>query len=46
MTVHLLEPALGRVSGGLRYNAAIAEAAAPQILRHTVPGAWQKKMKR
>lgn len=40
MTVHLLEPALGRVSGGLRYNAAIAEAAAPQILRHTVPGAW------
>lgn len=40
MTVHLLEPALGRVSGGLRYNAAIAVAAAPQILRHTVPGAW------
>lgn len=39
MTVHLLEPALGRVSGGLRYNAAIARAAG-SILRHPVPGAW------
>lgn len=39
MIAHLVEPALGRVSGGLRYNAALA-AVRPGILRHSAPGRW------
>lgn len=44
--LHLLEPDLGRVSGGLRYNAALADGAdrllgtQGLIQRHAVPGAW------
>lgn len=38
--VHLLEPALGRVSGGLRFNHAVAAAAGSAITRHRVPGRW------
>lgn len=37
---HLIEPQLGRISGGLRYNHAVVEAAAGQIQRHEIPGAW------
>lgn len=39
---HLVEPELGRVSGGLRYNHAMADAAQGQILRHQLPGAWPR----
>lgn len=37
---HLIEPELGRVSGGLRYNRALVDAAQGQLLRHQLPGAW------
>ena len=37
---HLIEPQLGRISGGLRYNHAVVEAAAGKIQRHELPGAW------
>lgn len=36
----LIEPDLGRVSGGLRYNRAVADAAGGAITRHTLPWAW------
>lgn len=39
MTV-LIEPDLGRVSGGLRYNRFVAEAAHGAITRHALPGTW------
>ncbi|WP_431812801.1 glycosyltransferase family 4 protein [Kocuria sp. cx-455] len=39
MTV-LIEPDLGRVSGGLRYNRAVADAAHGAITRHALPGTW------
>lgn len=39
MTI-LIEPDLGRVSGGLRYNRAVADAADGAITRHALPGAW------
>ncbi|MBD8020625.1 glycosyltransferase family 4 protein [Brevibacterium gallinarum] len=38
--VHLVEPALGRASGGARYNRAVTDAAAGQIALHAVPGSW------
>lgn len=38
--VHLLEPALGRASGGARYNRAVTDAAAGQLRLHSVPGSW------
>ena len=37
---HLIEPQLGRISGGLRYNHAVVEAAEGKILRHELAGAW------
>lgn len=37
--VHLLEPALGRASGGARYNCAVTDAAA-RLRLHSVPGSW------
>ena len=37
---HLIEPQLGRISGGLRYNHAVIDAAVGKILRHELPGAW------
>ena len=37
---HLVEPQLGRISGGLRYNHAVIDAAAGKIQRHELPGAW------
>ena len=37
---HLIEPQLGRISGGLRYNHSVVEAAAGKIQRHELPGAW------
>ena len=39
MTV-LIEPDLGRVSGGLRYNRAVAQACHGAISLHPVAGAW------
>lgn len=36
----LIEPDLGRVSGGLRYNRAVADAADGAITRHALPGSW------
>jgi glycosyltransferase involved in cell wall biosynthesis len=36
---HLIEPQLGRVSGGLRYNHAVIDAAG-SVQRHELPGAW------
>lgn len=39
MTV-LIEPDLGRVSGGLRYNRFVADAAHGAITRHALPGTW------
>src|SRR5690625_1523957 len=39
---HLIEPQLGRISGGLRYNHAVVDAAAGRIIRHELPGAWPK----
>ena len=38
--VHLLEPALGRASGGARYNRAVTDAAAGRLRLHSVPGSW------
>ena len=38
--VHLLEPALGRASGGARYNRAVTDAAAGRLRLHSVPGHW------
>ncbi|MCT1922616.1 glycosyltransferase [Brevibacterium luteolum] len=38
--VHLIEPALGRASGGARYNRAVTDAAAGQLRLHSVPGSW------
>src|SRR5699024_2151255 len=35
-----IEPQLGRISGGLRYNHAVVDAAAGTIQRHELPGAW------
>lgn len=40
MTTVLVEPDLGRVSGGLRFNAELAAASAGRIERVRVPGAW------
>lgn len=37
---HLIEPQLGRISGGLRYNHAVVDAADGSIQRHELPGAW------
>lgn len=37
---HLIEPDLGRISGGLRYNWAVIDAANGQLLRHAIPGEW------
>lgn len=37
--VHLFEPALGRASGGARYNRAVTDAAA-RLRLHSVPGSW------
>jgi len=39
---HLIEPQLGRISGGLRYNHAVVDAAAGRIIRHELPGARPK----
>lgn len=37
---HLIEPNLGRISGGLRYNRQVAEAADGLITRHSLDGNW------
>ena len=37
---HLIEPDLGRVSGGLRYNWAVLEASDGQLQRHSIAGSW------
>lgn len=37
---HLIEPQLGRISGGLRYNHAVIDAADGRITRHELAGAW------
>lgn len=37
---HLVEPDLGRISGGLRYNHAVIDAADGRITRHVVGGTW------
>lgn len=37
---HLIEPQLGRISGGLRYNHAVIDAADGRITRHALAGAW------
>ena len=39
MTI-LIEPDLGRVSGGLRYNRFVADAVGGAITRQSLPGAW------
>jgi len=36
----LIEPALGRVSGGLRYNHAVAAAAGNNLTIQQIPGSW------
>lgn len=36
----LIEPELGRVSGGLRYNQAMTEASGPKIIRYQLAGDW------
>ena len=36
----LIEPGLGRISGGLRYNRCVADAAHGAITRHTLFGTW------
>src|SRR5699024_12430556 len=36
----LIEPALGRVSGGLRYNHAVAAAAGNTLSIQQLPGPW------
>lgn len=38
--VHLLEPSLGRASGGVRYNRAVTDAAAGRLRLQPVPGSW------
>lgn len=40
MSLHLIEPDLGRISGGAAFNRALAEAAGPLIVLHSVPGCW------
>ncbi|WP_169251871.1 glycosyltransferase family 4 protein [Brevibacterium sp. 'Marine'] len=40
MSLHLIEPDLGRISGGSAYNRALAEAAGDQVVLHSVPGSW------
>lgn len=37
---HLVEPDLGRISGGLRYNWAVVDAADAQLQRHAITGGW------
>lgn len=38
---HLIEPYLGRISGGLRYNKALVDAAGGRLQRHVLPaGGW------
>ncbi|HJF13989.1 MAG TPA: glycosyltransferase family 4 protein [Enteractinococcus helveticum] len=37
---HLIEPELGRISGGLRYNWAVVAAAEGQLVRHSLAGGW------
>lgn len=37
---YLIEPELGRVSGGLRYNREMVDAADEQISRHQLAGSW------
>lgn len=36
----LIEPELGRISGGLRYNRGIADASERGIVRHHIAGSW------
>lgn len=40
MSIPLVEPVLGRVSGGLRYNHAVARASGARIWARGVAGAW------
>lgn len=40
MTYTLIEPDLGRISGGLRFNSELAAAAGGRIERITAPGIW------
>ncbi|MDN5908793.1 MAG: glycosyltransferase family 4 protein [Brevibacterium sp.] len=40
MTFTLIEPDLGRISGGLRYNSELSAAAGGRIERITAPGSW------
>ena len=40
MTFFLIEPNLGRISGGLRYNAELLAAAGGRIERIVAPGSW------
>lgn len=40
MTFFLIEPDLGRISGGLRYNAELLAAAGGRIVRVIAPGSW------
>ncbi|SDS90689.1 Glycosyl transferases group 1 [Brevibacterium siliguriense] len=40
MSPHLIEPELGRISGGAAFNRALAEAAGPRIMLHSAPGSW------
>ncbi|WP_436326590.1 glycosyltransferase [Brevibacterium sp. FAM 27836] len=42
MTLHLIEPVLGRISGGLAFNRALTEASERRIVRHPVPGDWTR----
>ena len=37
---HLIEPQLGRISGGLRYNQAVLDVADGRLERHELAGAW------
>lgn len=37
---HLIEPDLGRVSGGLQYNRDMVDAAGQQFQRHQLAGSW------
>src|SRR5699024_8225941 len=39
---HLVEPELGRASGGLCYSHAMVDAAQGQMLRDQWPGAWPR----
>jgi len=40
VSLHLIEPDLGRISGGAAFNRALAEASESQIVLHSVPGSW------